>query len=145
MLCPPKAGWGWESVSAVPALAGRQNRKIFVSFRRSEAEAGGKTLGGIQSAKSSGFCSKKVRISSNRHHYIWTGSKPTAWLAWGREARSVRRVFPLIAGKASIASGGLREFTVRQITCRRVPPRTQTNEMSCCGEILLEFRRYLIK
>jgi len=70
LLCPPKAGWGWESVSAVPALAGRQNRKIFVSFRRSEAEAGGKTLGGIQSAKSSGFCSKKVRISSNRHHHI---------------------------------------------------------------------------
>jgi len=24
--------WGWESVSAVPALAGRQNRKIFVSL-----------------------------------------------------------------------------------------------------------------
>jgi len=24
-------------------------------------------------------------------------------------------------GKASIASGGLREFAVRQITCRRVP------------------------
>ncbi|MBU1684003.1 hypothetical protein KKC56_00855, partial [Patescibacteria group bacterium] len=28
------------------------------------------TLGGIQSAKSSGFCSKWVRISSNKHHQI---------------------------------------------------------------------------
>ncbi|WP_273693362.1 hypothetical protein, partial [Shewanella vesiculosa] len=28
------------------------------------------TLGGIQSAKSSGFCSKWVRISSNKHHHI---------------------------------------------------------------------------
>ena len=61
LLCPPKAGWGWENISAIPALAGRQNRKIFVSLiekilggmqlkmlrkifcfaRRSEAEAGG--------------------------------------------------------------------------------------------------------
>ena len=28
----PKAGWEWESVSAIPASAGRQNRKIFVSL-----------------------------------------------------------------------------------------------------------------
>ena len=28
---PKQAGWGWESVSATPASAGRQNRKIFVS------------------------------------------------------------------------------------------------------------------
>jgi len=32
LLCPPKAGWGWESVSVIPASAGRQNRKIFVSL-----------------------------------------------------------------------------------------------------------------
>ena len=32
LLCPPKAGWEWESVSAIPASAGRQNRKIFVSL-----------------------------------------------------------------------------------------------------------------
>jgi len=32
LLCPPKAGWGWESVSAIPASAERQNRKIFVSL-----------------------------------------------------------------------------------------------------------------
>ena len=25
LLCPPKAGWEWESVSAIPASAGRQN------------------------------------------------------------------------------------------------------------------------
>jgi len=76
---------GWESVSAIPALAGRQNRIIFVSLI--EKNFGGarikkckenfsvlstvrraETLGGIQSAKSSGFCSKWVRISSNKHH-----------------------------------------------------------------------------
>jgi hypothetical protein len=89
LLCPPKAGWGWESVSAISLLRGRQSRKIFVSLiekflggarlkkcrenfsvlpvavaKRRRAE----TLGGIQSAKSSGFCSKKVLTSSNRHH-----------------------------------------------------------------------------
>ena len=85
LLCPAKRGWGWESVSAIPALAGRQNRKIFVSLI--EKKFGGvrlknckenfsvlpavrraETLGGNQSAKSSGFCSKWVRISSNKHH-----------------------------------------------------------------------------
>ena len=80
--------WG-GSVSAIPASAGKQNRKIFVSLI--EKKFGGRrlkkcrenfsvllavakrrraeTLGGIQSAKSSGFCSKKVRISSNKHHH----------------------------------------------------------------------------
>jgi hypothetical protein len=79
--------WG-GSVSAIPPARGRQNRIIFFSLF--EKILGGKrlkkcrenfsvllaeaerrraeTLGGIQSAKSSGFCSKKVRISSNRHH-----------------------------------------------------------------------------
>ena len=80
-----EARWGRESVSAIPAKAGRQNRKIFVSSI--EKNLGGvriknckenfsvlpavrrtETLGGNQSAKSSGFCSKKVRISSNKHH-----------------------------------------------------------------------------
>jgi len=76
---------GWKSVSAIPALAGRQNRKIFVSlieknfggarikkckenFSVLSAVRRAETLGGIQSAKSSGFCSKWVRISSNKHH-----------------------------------------------------------------------------
>jgi hypothetical protein len=87
LLCPAKRGWGWESVSAIPASAGRQNRKIFVSLI--EKKFGGvrlknckenfsvlpavrraETLGGNQSAKSSGFCSKWVRISSNKHHHI---------------------------------------------------------------------------
>jgi len=78
---------GWKSVSAIPALAGRQNRKIFVSlieknfggarikkckenFSVLSAVRRAETLGGIQSAKSSGFCSKWVRISSNKHHHI---------------------------------------------------------------------------
>jgi len=29
---PARPVWGWESVSAIPVLAGRQNRKIFVSL-----------------------------------------------------------------------------------------------------------------
>jgi len=28
LLYPAKRGWEWESVSAIPASAGRQNRKI---------------------------------------------------------------------------------------------------------------------
>ena len=32
LLSAPKARLGWESVSAIPASAGRQNRKIFVSL-----------------------------------------------------------------------------------------------------------------
>jgi len=78
--------WGWESVSAIPALAGRQNRKFFVSLI--EKNLGGRRLKNVkkiflfcspsgerkrwagQSAKSSGFCSKKVLTSSSRHHHI---------------------------------------------------------------------------
>jgi len=80
---------GWKSVSAIPASAGRQNRKIFVSlieknfggarikkckenFSVLSAVRRAETLGGIQSAKSSGFCSKWVRISSNKHHQYQT-------------------------------------------------------------------------
>ena len=44
----------------------RENFSVLLAeAKRRRAE----TLGRIQSAKSSGFCSKKVRISSNRHHY----------------------------------------------------------------------------
>jgi hypothetical protein len=85
-----RRGWG-GSVSAFPLLKGRQNRKIFFSLieknfggarlkkcgenffvlpvavaKRRRAE----TLGGIQSAKSSGFCSKKVRISSKQYRQL---------------------------------------------------------------------------
>jgi len=86
--CLPAEGGLWGGgVSAIPASAERQNRKIFVSLI--EKNFGGarikkcsenfsvllairraETLGGIQSAKSSGFCSKWVRISSNKHHHI---------------------------------------------------------------------------
>ncbi|MDP3729591.1 MAG: GIY-YIG nuclease family protein [bacterium] len=78
-----RRGWG-GSVSAIPLLAEYQNRKIFFSLI--EKSFGGarlkkcrenfsvllavrraETLGGIQSAKSSGFCSKKVRISSKQY------------------------------------------------------------------------------
>jgi hypothetical protein len=85
-----RRGWG-ESVSAVPPKAEYQNRKIFFSLieknfggarlkkcrenfsvllaeaKRRRAE----TLGGIQSAKSSGFCSKKVRISSKQYRFSY--------------------------------------------------------------------------
>ena len=94
--CQSAEGGQWGgSVSAIPASAGKQNRKIFVSLI--EKKFGGRrlkkcrenfsvllavakrrrteTLGGIQSAKSSGFCSKKVRISSNKHHHnIFNGA-----------------------------------------------------------------------
>ena len=86
LLCPPKAGWGWESVSAIPASAERQNRKIFVSLieksfrgRRLKnvkkiflfcSPSGERKRWAGQSAKSSGFCSKKVLTSSSRHHHI---------------------------------------------------------------------------
>jgi len=80
-----RRGWG-GSVFAFPLLRGRQNRKIFFSLIKKNwgerlkkcrenfsvllAEAKrrrAETLGGIQSAKSSGFCSKKVRILSKRY------------------------------------------------------------------------------
>lgn len=88
----PRRRRGWSGrVSAFPLLRGRQNGKIFVSLiekifggarlkkcrenfsvlpvaaaKRRRAE----TLGGIQSAKSSGFCSKKVRISSKQYRQL---------------------------------------------------------------------------
>ena len=40
----------------------KENFSVLSAVRRAE------TLGGIQSAKSSGFCSKKVLTSSSRHH-----------------------------------------------------------------------------
>ena len=89
-FCPPafrrRRNRG-ESVSAIPASAGKQNRKIFVSLI--EKKFGGRrlkkcrenffvllaetkrrraeTLSRIQSAKFSGFSSKKVRILTKRH------------------------------------------------------------------------------
>jgi hypothetical protein len=30
---PARSVWGWESVSVIPASAGRQNRKIFISLK----------------------------------------------------------------------------------------------------------------
>ena len=80
-----EGGMGRESVSAIPALAGRQNRKIFISlieknFRRARLKnvkkiflfcspSGERKRWAGQSAKSSGFCSKKVLTSSSRHHF----------------------------------------------------------------------------
>jgi len=77
---------GWESVSAIPASAGKQNRKIFISLieksfrgRRLKnvkkiflfcSPSGERKRWAGQSAKSSGFCSKKVLTSSNKHHYL---------------------------------------------------------------------------
>jgi len=86
-LLSVEGGIGWESVSAIPASAGRQNRKIFVSlieknfvgrrlknvkkiflFCSPKRSGGGRKRWAGQSAKSSGFCSKKVLTSSSRHH-----------------------------------------------------------------------------
>ncbi|MEO0132209.1 MAG: hypothetical protein ABIK73_04675 [candidate division WOR-3 bacterium] len=84
-LCPPHR-LGWESVSAIPASTGRQNRKIFVFliekiFARGRlknvkkiflfcSSTGERKRWAGQSAKSSGFCSKNVLTSSNRHHFV---------------------------------------------------------------------------
>jgi len=78
-LLSAEGGMEWESVSAIPASAGRKNRKIFVSLI--EKNFGGarlkkckenfsvllavrraETLGGIYSKSASGFSLKKVRI-----------------------------------------------------------------------------------
>jgi hypothetical protein len=94
-LLSAEGGRGWESVSAIPAPAGRQNRKIFFSliekdfgrvqlknvkkiFLFCSAVRRAETLGGIQSAKSSGFCSKKVLTSSNKHHQRRLAASPAA-------------------------------------------------------------------
>jgi len=84
---------GVGSVSAIPASAGRQNRKIFVSLI--EDNFGGVRLKNVekiflfcspsgerkrwagQSAKFSGFCWKKVLTSSNRHHQIELAVSPS--------------------------------------------------------------------
>lgn len=91
LACQSAEGGQWGgNVSAIPLARGRQNRKIFFSLieknfggarlkkcrenfsvllavaKRRRAE----TLGGIQSAKSSGFCSKKVRISSKQYRQV---------------------------------------------------------------------------
>ena len=111
--CLPAEGGLWGGgVSAIPAKAGRQNRKIFVSLieknfwgrqlkkckknfsvllaeaKRRRAE----TLGGIQSAKSSGFCSKWVRISSNKHHHSTRFAR-----SW--QAKSEKNVLSAVEGQ----------------------------------------------
>jgi len=82
LLCPAKRGWGQKSVSAIPASAGRQNRKIFVSligkilgaarlknvkkiFLFCSAVRRKETLGGISARQDRNCCSKKVRTSSS--------------------------------------------------------------------------------
>ena len=92
-FCPPvvpQSGTEGGKRFRNSALAEYQNRKIFVSLiekifcvgaikkifrkffcfvRRSEAEAGG-NAGRDYSKSASGFCSKKVRISSKRHRQL---------------------------------------------------------------------------
>jgi len=82
----PLAPSGVGSVSAIPASAGRQNRKIFVSLIEKNfggaplkndekiflfcSPSGERKRWAGQSAKSRGFCSKKVLTSSSKHHHI---------------------------------------------------------------------------
>ena len=124
---PAEGGMGWESVSAIPAKAGRQNRNIFVSLI--EKNFGGarikkckenfsvllavrrtETRGGIQSAKSSGFCSKWVRISSNKHHHnefeeCSASPSPAARAAAGRLEIDFKKPFDLLAKLPAEARG----------------------------------------
>ncbi|TSC92377.1 MAG: hypothetical protein CEN89_728, partial [Candidatus Berkelbacteria bacterium Licking1014_7] len=123
--CQSAEGGQWGgSVSALPLARGRQNRKIFVSLieknlasRRLKkclenfsvllAEAKRRrteTLGGIQSAKSSGFCSKKVRISSNRHHHnefdeFSASPSPSARVLAGRFASKLKGFLKSISSR----------------------------------------------
>jgi len=124
-LLSAEGGMGWKSVSAIPASAGRQNRKIFVSlieknfggarikkckenFSVLSAVRRAETLGGIQSAKSSGFCSKWVRISSNKHHHIELvaslGASPlaSASIFVNKSKGFLKSIFSRSGGKAAV-------------------------------------------
>ena len=54
----------WKNFGGARIKKCKENFSVLSTVRRAE------TLGGIQSAKSSGFCSKKVLTSSSRHHHI---------------------------------------------------------------------------
>ncbi|GEM_PF-3982869 len=101
-FCPP-APFGVGSGSTILWLAEYQNRKIFFSLLKEKREreklkkcrenfsvllsrlvGWAETLGGIQSAKSSGFCSKKVQILSNKHHHLFTISISRFVVKWGK-------------------------------------------------------------
>jgi len=96
LLCPPKADWGWEaarpclSKEAKPAKIVSLIEKIFctrplksvsifASFACPAVSRASRWAG--QSAKSSGFCLKKVRISSKTRSQLKTASFE-AVLSW---------------------------------------------------------------
>lgn len=51
-------------------IARRRKKTGEVRKQAGKKKNGAETLGGIQSTKSRGFCLKKVRISSNKHHQV---------------------------------------------------------------------------
>jgi hypothetical protein len=125
-----EGGWG-GSVSAIPPKAEYQNRKIFFSLieknfggarlkkcrenfsvllaeaKRRRAEM----LGRIQSAKSSGFCSKKVRISSKQYrqesHFEKSRLEASAQSALARYFSAILKAF--LKSKTKVRSA-MRKF-----------------------------------
>ncbi|MCG2809103.1 MAG: hypothetical protein L6275_02065, partial [Candidatus Portnoybacteria bacterium] len=82
------------------------------------------TLGGIQSAKSSGFCSKKVRISSSKHHHIEfeefpASPSPSARASAGRFAGKLKGFLKSISSRPRAR----RRFTNKIRIARRAMSR----------------------
>ena len=113
---PARSVWGGKRFR-LSSLEEGQNRKIFVSlieknFRGARLKnvkkiflfcspSGERKRWAGQSAKSSGFCSKKVRISSNKHHHIELvaslGASPLA--SAGRFARKLKGFLKSISSR----------------------------------------------
>jgi len=134
-------GWG-GSVSAIPLLAEYQNRKIFFSLI--EKDFGGarlkkcrenfsvllavakrrraETLGGIQSAKSSGFCSKKVRISSKQYRQFTISEFWVLFASWLRRSAGALRAQRADFERICHAPRGEKEmfwFWIRKFVCTK--------------------------
>ena len=138
--CQSAEGGQWGgSVSALPLVRGSQNRKFFFSliekklgdrrFRKcrenfsvllAEAERRrAETLGGIQSAKSSGFCSKWVRISSNKHHHnefeeCSASPSPAARASAGRFASRLKGFLKSISSRPAARRRFTNEIRIAQ-------------------------------
>jgi hypothetical protein len=105
---PAKRDWGWEAFPqfCVSRISKQKNfrflkrknfggaqlknvKKIFL-FCSPKRSGGGRKRWAGQSAKSSGFCSKKVLTSSSKHHQIELAASPSpsARASVGRFARN---------------------------------------------------------
>ena len=110
---PARSVWGWESVSAIPASAGRQNRKIFVSLI--EKNLGGAQLKNVK--KIFLFCSPSGEWKR------WAGFLPV------RAEIVARKRFELrLVGVPGIELGPPRPFFFRAAgSCTQVLPTPRVN------------------